>query len=110
MQWLIYAICLGIGFLMGVLTTFGAHRERKTNTKKLGMFVTPRSVHINNGYEAYADKYRLEDDEPFIRVNRKWYSVYEFKNSYAILLTADPDYAHDHLNKILMLNLTQIKR
>lgn len=96
---------------MGVLVTYGAHREKKTSTKKINMWVTMRPNTGLIGANVLADRYRLEDGDPYLRVHyngrKEWHQILEFKNSYIILLAVDPEFAKAHLGDYILLNAAE---
>jgi len=103
MYWLICIGCVMIGFVIGVLATFGAHRERFSHWKPISMKVESRSTNE----KLHADRYRLseEDNLPYLRVydGRKfsWLPIWHFKSPYLIMALIDPEYAKAHMIRLL---------
>ncbi len=105
MQWITLIIGLLVGFTLGVLMTFGAHRERYSSWKSISIKVT--SVSTGNEYHADRYKFSLEDNTPYLRIYNinkfEWFPIWHFKNPYLVMMVVDPDYAKSN-----MLNLFSV--
>lgn len=57
-----------------------------------------------------ADRYRLEDGDPYLRVHvngrKEWHQILEFQNPYLLLFTIDPEFAKEHISDYVILNAT----
>lgn len=105
MIWIVGIGCFFIGFMFGVIMTFGSQREKYSNWKPISMSVVSKAT----GEEYHADRYKInmDDNTPYLRIYNvrkfEWFPIWHFKNPYLIMMAADPDYA-----KANMLNLFSI--
>jgi len=96
---------LFIGFILGVMLTYGGSREKYCQWQPISIKVTSEET----GEEYHADRYRysMDDSTPYLRIytGRKfeWYPIWHFKNPYLIMMVIDPEYAKKN-----MLNLFSI--
>lgn len=101
MIWIVGIGCLLVGFIFGVLMTFGSSREKYTKWKPISLTVESAST----GIKYNANRYRLseEDGLPYLRIynnysfHMEWLPIWHFKNPYIIMMFIDPQYAKDHV-------------
>lgn len=93
---------LFIGFILGVMLTYGGSREKFTEWKPISMHVTSKST----GLRYIADRYRysMDDDTPYLRIYNinkfEWYPIWHFKDPYLIMMIVDKDYAVRNMLKL----------
>ena len=99
MIWIVGIICLLVGFMFGVLMTFGSSRERYGTWKPISIVVMSKATNL----EYHADRYKLnlDDNTPYLRIYNinkfEWFPIWHFKNPYLIMMAVDPEYAKAHM-------------
>ena len=77
MIWIVGIGCFFIGFIFGVIMTFGSQREKYGNWKPISLHVTE----IGTKERYIADRYKLciDDNTPYLRIYEgnkfKWYPI-----------------------------------
>ena len=101
MIWIVGIGCLLVGFIFGVLMTFGSSREKYTKWKPISITVESASTGVK--YNANRYRFSEEDGLPYLRIynhyttSMEWLSIWHFKNPYIIMLFIDPEYAKEHM-------------
>lgn len=109
MIWIVGIVCLLVGFVFGVLMTFGSSREKYGNWKPISMSVVSKATDM----EYHADRYKLnlDDNTPYLRIYNirrfEWFPIWHFKNPYLIMMAVDPEYAKTNMLNLFSIGMAQ---